>query len=96
MTTTSASRPFSSRAAHCAARHRPSKLEISLAAVLSVDASAKVEIELASHRVEIGQTQATSLDLASAIVGAGFTPMELDAPEPVPNAGGGCGGCSCH
>lgn len=64
-------------------------------AVLSVDASAKVEIDLASHRVEIGQTQAASLDLASAIVGAGFTPMELDAAEP-PNVGGGCGGCSCH
>lgn len=64
-------------------------------AVRGVDASAQVEVDLASHRVEISQTQVTSLDLTSAIVGAGFTPMELNAPEPVPNAGG-CSGCSCR
>lgn len=67
-------------------------------AVVGVDASASVDVDLALHRVTIAQTQATSLELASAITGAGFTPMELGVSEadlPGPNAGG-CGGCSCH
>jgi copper chaperone len=63
-------------------------------AVHAVDAEAKVDIDLALHRVEIGQTQATSLDLASAIVGAGFVPMQLDAAESeIPGPSAGCGGC---
>lgn len=67
-------------------------------AVQGVDASASVEVDLATHRVTVGETQATSLELASAITGAGFTPMELGVSEadlPRPGAGG-CGGCSCH
>lgn len=64
-------------------------------AVHDVDASASVEVDLASHRVTVGQTEATSLELASAITGAGFTPMELGVSEadlPGPSTGC-CGRC---
>ena len=68
-------------------------------AVQAVDDGAQVRIDLATHRVEIGQTEATAADLISAIKEAGYTPIVIDSHADAPASGcasgaSGCCGCS--
>ena len=48
-------------------------------AVKAVDAGARVQIDLASHRVEIESAQADAAALGDAIREAGYTPVPLAA-----------------
>ena len=59
-------------------------------AVRGVDPSASVSIDLATHRVDIGSTQADAAKLSSAIEEAGYTPSgHLTAAQPKRS------GCCC-
>ncbi len=64
-------------------------------AVRAVDQGAKVQIDLATHRVTIDPTEADAAELSEAIKAAGYTPVVVEAGgEPVAakaaSAGGGC------
>ena len=66
-------------------------------AVRAADKAAKVEIDLATHRVQIEPTESNATELSDAIKEAGYTPVELSAGA-TPNAarrlaGGCCGSC---
>ena len=65
-------------------------------AVLTVDPTAKVQIDLSSHRVQIESASAET-ELSNAIVKAGYSPVttttELASSAPVKKTGGGC---CCH
>ena len=66
-------------------------------ALKGADKDAKVQIDLATHRVQIEPTEANASELSDAIKEAGYTPVELAdgaAPAPVRRAAGGCCG-SC-
>lgn len=64
-------------------------------ALKAVDAGARVQIDLASHRVQIEPTEADAAELSDAIKEAGYTPVA------VPDAGAACapspaaGKCCC-
>ena len=59
-------------------------------AVKGVDPSASVSIDLATHRVDIGSTQADPAKLSAAIKEAGYTPSaQLNAAQPKRS------GCCC-
>ena len=66
-------------------------------AVKAADQDAQVEIDLATHRVQIEPAAASTEELADAIKEAGYSPVPLQA-KPTPSApsksGGGCG-CGC-
>ncbi|MEO5734188.1 MAG: heavy-metal-associated domain-containing protein [Rubrivivax sp.] len=47
-------------------------------AVRAVDAGAKVQIDLATHRVTIDPTEADAAELSEAIKEAGYTPVAVD------------------
>ncbi len=66
-------------------------------AVRAVDAGAKVQIDLATHRVMIDPTEADAAELSEAIKEAGYTPVAVDAGvEPVAAiAATKRGGCCC-
>ena len=61
-------------------------------AVASVDGGAKVQVDLAAHRVQIEPTIATAQQLSDAIKDAGYTPAVTDrsSPIPVPTRRSGC------
>ena len=66
-------------------------------AVRAVDQGAKVQIDLATHRVTIDPTEADEAELSAAIKHAGYTPVAVEA-----GVGGGAakpapvrGGCCC-
>ena len=66
-------------------------------AVRSVDAGAKVEVDLAQRLVRIEPTEADGSALAGAIAEAGYTPVPVESPRPSEKAAGrrtGCCGCS--
>lgn len=48
-------------------------------AVKDVDAEARVQIDLASHRVEVEPGHADAAELQAAITEAGYTPVPLPA-----------------
>lgn len=50
-------------------------------AVKGVDPSASVSIDMATHRVDIGSTQADAAKLSAAIKEAGYTPAALPHPS---------------
>lgn len=62
-------------------------------AVKAVDPAADLQIDLATHQVQINTTQADVALLASAITDAGFTPVALAQAGAIPIASGCCGGC---
>ncbi len=73
-------------------------------AVQSADNGARVQVDLATHRVQIEPVAAQAPALALAIQEAGYTPTLLAASEPVTPAGqargsscggGSGGGCGC-
>lgn len=64
-------------------------------ALKAVDAGARVQIDLASHRVQIEPTESDASELAEAIREAGYTPVALaDVPAaaPAPATGSCCRG----
>ena len=64
-------------------------------ALKATDKDAKVEIDLATHRVQIDAASADADELAEAIKDAGYTPVPVQA-GPVSSskpAGSCCGGC---
>ncbi len=71
------------------------------AAVKAVDGSAEVQVDLATHRVQIsaGQSSSAGLDaaLAAAIQDAGYTPVRLDVDmvQPAATANPAKRGCCC-
>jgi copper chaperone len=62
-------------------------------ALKATDKDAKVEIDLASHRVQVEPASADAQQLAEAIKDAGYTPVPVDAGESAVTrpAGSGCG-----
>lgn len=66
-------------------------------ALKAADKDAKVQIDLAAHRVQIEPTEANASELSDAIKEAGYTPVEVSAGAArVPaerSAGGCCGTC---
>jgi copper chaperone len=66
-------------------------------AVKAADKDAKVQIDLAAHRVEIEPTETNVTELSDAIKEAGYTPVELPAgtacAPAARSAGGCCGTC---
>jgi copper chaperone len=66
-------------------------------AVAAVDKGAKVQIDLASHRVEIEPAQADEAQLRQAIMAAGFTPVAAQAAfaQMATAAAPKRGGCCC-
>jgi len=64
-------------------------------AVRSIDQGAKVEIDLATHSVQIEPTEADADELAEAIREAGYTPVAVAGAAPQPKAAAQRGGCCC-
>jgi copper chaperone len=63
-------------------------------AVKAADKDAKVEIDLASHRVQVEPATADADELADAIKEAGYTPVPVEAAGPaVTKPAGSCCGC---
>ena len=59
-------------------------------AIKGVDPRASISIDLATHRVDIGSTQAEAAKLSAAIQEAGYTPSaQLSAAQPKRS------GCCC-
>lgn len=67
-------------------------------AVKAFDEDAAVHIDLAAHRVDIQAPAADAVGLASAIQGAGHTPivLALGGSAPAPAAPAQRGGCCGH
>lgn len=69
-------------------------------AVQQVDPAADLQIDLASHRVEIGRSVASAAAFSAAMAEAGYTPVIVEAVaagDTQPGSKGGCcGGCGCH
>lgn len=64
-------------------------------ALKAVDAAARVEIDLATHRVQIEPTEADADELSDAIKEAGYTPVAVaDAPACAPQSS--TGSCCCR
>jgi copper chaperone len=65
--------------------------------VKEVDPDAKVQIDLATHRVTVAPTKANAAELSDAIRQAGYTPIAIDAgvvPAAVSTTPAR-GGCCC-
>ena len=65
-------------------------------AVKATDKGAKVQVDLANHRVDIEPTESDAAGLRDAIQEAGYTPVLITAPNPMASGGpspkgGGCG-----
>jgi copper chaperone len=64
-------------------------------ALKATDKNAKVEIDLATHRVQIDAVSADAEELAEAIKDAGYTPVAVQAAAAASSepTGSCCGGC---
>lgn len=64
-------------------------------ALKAADKDAKVQVDLASHRVQVESGSADADELADAIKEAGYTPVPVKEAAPVVAKPGGscCGGC---
>lgn len=65
-------------------------------AVRSVDRDASVQIDLASHRVQIDQTRSDAGALVQAIKEAGYTPVETTGTPAAPATAAPRSGCCCR
>jgi copper chaperone len=61
----------------------------------ATDKDAKVQIDLATHRVQVEPVSADAEELAEAIKDAGYTPVPVEAAagEAAPQKRGSCCGC---
>ena len=64
-------------------------------AVRAADKDAKVQIDLATHLVQIEPTEADAAELSDAIKEAGYTPVEVSAGPSTAPAASKRGGCCC-
>jgi copper chaperone len=64
-------------------------------AVIAADKDARVQIDLATHRVQIEPTEANAAELGEAIREAGYTPVEVAAGAAEAPAAGKKG-CCCR
>ena len=66
-------------------------------AVKALDSGAKVQIDLAAHRVEIEPAGANAVELSDAIKEAGYTPMAVEnrAVAPIAATAPTRKGCCC-
>ena len=64
-------------------------------AVHALDPSAKVRIDLPSHRVEIASVGADATALSRAIVGAGYTPVSTKGDAVISPPTKKAAGCCC-
>lgn len=66
-------------------------------AVKALDSGAKVQIDLAAHRVEIEPAGANAVELTAAIKGAGYTPVAVEpsAVAPIAASAPTRKGCCC-
>jgi len=66
-------------------------------AVKAVDSGATVQIDLATHRVEIEPTKADAVELSDAIKEAGYTPVAVEniAITPIATSAPTRKGCCC-
>ncbi|WP_341677271.1 heavy-metal-associated domain-containing protein [Niveibacterium sp. SC-1] len=66
-------------------------------ALKAADKDARIEIDLATHRVRVQPAETQADELADAIREAGYTPVAVSQPAVEPakpaTAGGCCGGC---
>ena len=64
-------------------------------ALKATDKDAKVQIDLATHRVQVEPVSADAEELAEAIKDAGYTPVPVEAAagEAAPQKRGSCCGC---
>lgn len=62
-------------------------------AVRAADKEAKVQIDLATHRVQIEPTEANATELSDAIKEAGYTPVEVSAGAACAPTQGSAGSC---
>ena len=64
-------------------------------AVRTVDRAAKVQVDLAAHRVQIEPTESDAQELSDAIAEAGYTPvpMQVATVGQKPAKAGSCCGC---
>lgn len=65
-------------------------------ALKATDKDAKVQIDLATHRVQVEPTSADAEELEEAIKDAGYTPVPVEAAAPevaAPQGGSCCGHC---
>jgi copper chaperone len=65
-------------------------------ALKATDKDAKVQIDLATHRVQVEPASADAEELAEAIKDAGYTPVSVEAGlsgAAVPGRGSCCGHC---
>ena len=63
-------------------------------AVKAADKDARVQVDLASHRVQVEPATADANELADAIKEAGYTPVPVEADGPaVTKPAGTCCGC---
>jgi len=65
-------------------------------ALKATDKDAKVQIDLATHRVQVEPSSSDAHELAEAIKDAGYTPVPVQAASTASSkpAGSCCGGCS--
>lgn len=65
-------------------------------ALTATDKDAKVQIDLATHRVQVEPSSSDADELAEAIKDAGYTPVPVQAASTASSkpAGSCCGGCS--
>ncbi|CAN5915904.1 hypothetical protein BH11PSE8_BH11PSE8_22670 [soil metagenome] len=64
-------------------------------AVASIDPNAKVQIDLASHRVQIESAASTTAALTASIETAGYTPVTVDEATPMAATAPARKGCCC-
>lgn len=64
-------------------------------AVRSVDQGAKVQVDIAAHRVQIEPTEADTQELSNAITEAGYTPVTVHDAAAVTPTQPRRGGCCC-
>lgn len=66
-------------------------------ALKDADKNAKVQVDLASHRVMVEPAAADADELAMAIKDAGYTPVPVRPAEmAVADTGSSCCGCGCR
>lgn len=67
-------------------------------ALKAIDKDAKVQIDLAAHRVQVEPVSADAEELAQALTEAGYTPVSVEAAlsgVAAPGRGSCCGHCKC-
>ena len=64
-------------------------------AVRAADKNAKLQIDLATHRVQIEPTETNAAELSDAIKEAGYTPVDVSADTTDAPAVQKKGGCCC-